>query len=70
MEKREAQLRRRAAKLDCNVENSRVKNTHSNNQGGYRLIGVGGNILEGGDYDLNVDRREYWIGRYETELAR
>lgn len=70
MNKREAQLRRRAAKIDCRIEKSRVKNTHSNNQAGYQLIDQSNTVRAGVDYELNLDALERQVARLETEAAQ
>lgn len=65
LKRRVDRLRSRAQKVGCRVEKSRVKNTHSNNQGGYRLIRVPNHVIDGVKFEMIVNQLEVSIKRVE-----
>jgi hypothetical protein len=59
---RESRVRRRAVRLGYRLERSRARRLHMNNEGLYMLI-YENMVVEGVNYDADLDRIEYHLER-------
>jgi hypothetical protein len=60
--RRESRLRPRAQRQGYQVRKSRVRNTHGNDLGGYRIVETQFNTIECGErFDLDLDEVERFL---------
>lgn len=64
---RENRLRRWAKRIGCRIEKSRARFLHINNRGLYQLVDHNNVVIEGVDYDANLDRIENALKAQEAK---
>lgn len=68
MKVKENRLRRMAKRLGYRIEKSRARMIHINNRGLYQLINENNIVVEGADFDADLDRIETRLNEEEDRL--
>ena len=66
---RENRLRRLAKRMGWRIERSRARILHLNDKGLYQVINDYNSVIEGVDYDADLDRVERALSREQKRLA-